>query len=70
MNLEAVPVLSTCNFPKLSQLGFERYNGNQRFLVDGTRGAIWVHSKRWLNGVAADDFLKQKLKDAEGDFEV
>ena len=54
----------------LTQLGFERYNGGTRFLVDGSRGAIWVHSKKWLNGVAADDFLKQKVKDLEAEFEV
>lgn len=54
----------------LTQLGYERYAGGSRFLVDGSRGAIWVHSKKWLNGVAADDFLKQRIKDLEAQFEV
>lgn len=54
----------------LTNLGYERYQGGTRYMVDGTRGAIWVHTKRWLNGVPADEFLKTRAKIAGEDFEV
>jgi hypothetical protein len=54
----------------LTQLGYERYAEGQRFRIDGSRGAIWVHSHRWLNGVPAEEFLENQLKSFGDEFEV
>lgn len=47
----------------LSQLGYERYDGARRIMIDGTRGAVWVHPERWLNGVPVEQFLRDRMKE-------
>jgi hypothetical protein len=49
----------------LSSMGYERY-GEKRYMLDGSRGPIWIHSEKWVGGQDPVEFLKKRLKEAPG----
>ena len=48
----------------LSLIGYERESA-KRVMIDGARGALWIHTERWKGGDAAE-YLKARVKALPG----
>jgi len=53
----------------LTVMGYERWGNGQRYMVDGTRGVIWVHRQRFTGGDPLE-YLRKRVTIMEDNFEI
>jgi hypothetical protein len=53
----------------LTVMGYERWGNGQRYMVDGTRGVIWVHRQRFT-GSDPLEYLRKRITIMEDNFEI
>lgn len=53
----------------LTVMGYERWNDGARVMLDGSRGAVWVHKQKWHSGNPIDH-LKRRMAVLQDEFEI
>ena len=53
----------------LTVMGYERHDGGKRIMLDGCRGAVWVHKQKWTSGDPID-YLKRRVEVMQSEFEI
>jgi hypothetical protein len=54
----------------LTVMGYERWNNNQRVMIDGARGVLWVHRQKFDKTTDPGEFLRVRVALSGDEFEV
>jgi len=50
-------------------MGYERWEDGKRIMLDGSRGAIWLHKQKWT-GKDPVGHLKRRIAVLQDEFEI
>jgi hypothetical protein len=54
----------------LTVMGYERWGNNQRVMLDGVRGVLWVHSQKFDKTTNPGDYLRKRIASLGDEFEI